>query len=172
MLDCGVNISWQKLYGHSNPSVADWSPCPCQEGPRAAERIPFTDVLPPHKCFLCPMYKINAEDFIPWFTSWDTIWHVLPSDVFFNKNQPLTPDDMNSWVGLWLGHTLPKAGGWAHWLSFEQPCFQVLLTQLWAQPKFISSQVLLDKKTLKNLACFKPVEHSSRIMDLLRNFNH
>lgn len=118
--------------------------------PGLKKRIPFTDGQPPHKCFFCPMYKINSKDrpdFIPWFISSDTIWHMFASNVFFNKKKPLTSDDMNSWEGLWLGHTLPKAGGWAHWLSFEQPCFYVLVTQLWALPKVISSQVFLDKNT-------------------------
>lgn len=54
---------------------------------------------------------------------WTCFGISLPSNVFFNKNKLLTSHDMNSWVGLWLGHTLPKATGWAHWLSFKQPYF-------------------------------------------------
>lgn len=143
-----------KNYGHTNASVTEWSPCLCQNGPWTAERIPFTDALPPHKCFFCPLCKVNSKDrpdFIPWFISLDTTWHVFASNVFFNKDKPLTSDDMNSWIGLWLGHTLPKAAGWAHWLSSEQPYFHVPVSQLQAQPKIIWSQVLLDKTHSKLL---------------------
>lgn len=142
-----------KKYGHTSASVDEWSPCLCQSGLQTAERIPFTDAMPPHKWFFCPMCKTNSvdcPDFIPWFISLDITWHVFASNVFSNKNKPPTSDDMNSWTGFWLGHTLPKAAGWAHWLSFEQLYFYVPVTQFWAQPKIISSQVL-DKKILRTL---------------------
>lgn len=87
------------------------------------------------------------------------------------RTNHLTSDDMNSWIGLRLGHTLPKAADWAHWLSSEQPYFHVPVTQLQVQPKMFSSQVLLNK-TLKTLSFFKPVENSSRILETSSNFNN
>lgn len=99
-------------------SAAEWSFCQCQNVYWGGESIPFTYALPPHKCLFCPVCKINSKnrpDFIPGFISLDIIWQIFVSNVFFNKNKPLKSDDMNSWVERWLGHTLPKAAGWALW---------------------------------------------------------
>lgn len=54
----------------------------------------------------------DRPDFIPWFISLDTAWQAFASNVFFNKNKLLTSDDINSWVGLWLGqHCLRQQAG-------------------------------------------------------------
>jgi hypothetical protein len=169
-----------------NPSTDEWSPCLCQSSPLVyrilkefASQMLWN--LTNASFVLCA--KVNSKDstgFLPWFISLDTTWHVIGRDVFFNKKKPVTSDDMNFWVLLWLGHALPKAAGWVPWPFFEQPYFHVSVTQLWEQPKIISSQVLQKQKdkTKQNknhwasLPCFKLVKDSSQILYLSSNFNN
>lgn len=78
---------------------------------------------------------------------------------------------MNSWVGLWVGHTLPEAAAWVFW-----PLWAALLSC----PSYSTSNTAkncpgpssFEQKTLRSLAYFKPVEDSSRILDLSSNFNN
>lgn len=117
MLDYGVNVSWQNdmavqiqamwrnLLAHAKvaPQSAElWKHCLHQNLCHHT-----------HAAFVLRTKPTQGlPRFCTWFISSDAAWHAFGRNVFFNKNKPLTSDDMDSWVLLWLDtHCLRQQAG-------------------------------------------------------------